>query len=91
MFVWLTRASFSRPLQFESQGLWLICCLLLYPLLSCFWQLHRSSLASSRLYRLATALTNTTTANLIVLSIVCRFINPGPEVWLVAGRVQFYG
>tara|TARA_B100000674_G_scaffold486723_1_gene495756 strand:+ start:173 stop:1531 length:1359 start_codon:yes stop_codon:yes gene_type:complete len=85
---WLT-SSMGGPVQFEVQGLWLGCCLLLYPLLGWLF----GSYTVLRWHRLAfpvllQRLLITTAATLVVVAIARWLVNPGDEVWLVQKRLQ---
>lgn len=81
----------SGPLQIESQGLWLIFCLLLYPLLGWLF----GSYTVLRWRRLAflvliQRLVITAIFSLMVVAIARWIVGPGSEVWLVYGRVQVF-
>ena len=84
----LSLPSAGQP-ELEGQGLWLIFCLLLYPLLGWLF----GSYTVLRWRRLAfpvllQRLLITTTVTFLVVLIASWSVNPGEEVWLVYWRVQ---
>ena len=85
---WL-QFSLGDSTQLESNWLWLIFCLLLYPLLGWLF----GSYTVLRWRRLAfpvllQRLLITATVTLLVVAIARWLVNPGEEVWLVYRRVQ---
>lgn len=73
----------------EGQGLWLIFCLLLYPLLG--WLFGSYTVLRWRrlaFHVLLQRLLITATVSLMVVAIARWLVNPGDEVWLVYRRVQ---
>ena len=79
----------SRAPQLEGQGLWLVFCLLLYPLLG--WLFGSYTVLRWRrlsLHVLVQRLLITATVTLMVVAIARWLVNPSEEVWLVYRRVQ---
>ena len=74
--------------QLEGQWLWLIFCLLLYPLLG--WLFGSYTVLRWRLFFpvLLQRLLITATVTLMVVAIARWLVNPSEEVWLVYRRVQ---
>ncbi len=85
---WLV-PSFDRSSKLEIYWLWIIFCLLLYPLIGWLF----GSYTVLRWRRLAfplllQRLVFTAMATLMVVAVVRWFVNPGEEVWLVHWNVQ---
>ena len=88
--VWFALPS-DFPLMLESQGSWLILCLLLYAL---FGWLFGSYTTLRRLRLgfpiLLQRVLITSTCTFIVIVITCFFLNPGDHIWLVDTRVELF-
>ena len=85
---WLEIAT-GEPSQFEIHWLWLIFCLLIYPLLGWLF----GSFTVLRWRRLAfpvllQRLLITATVTFLVVAIARWLVNPGDEVWIVSRQVQ---
>ena len=79
----------GAPSQLEVHGLWLIFCLLLYPLLG--WLFGSYTVLRWRRLALTVLLQRlliTATVTLIFVAIARWLVNPGAEIWLVKSWVQ---
>ena len=86
---WLEIAT-GEASQFEIHWLWLIFCLLIYPLLGwLFGSFTVLALASPCFPRVAPAFVDHGHGYFLMVVAIARWlVNPGDEVWLVSRQVQ---